>query len=432
MWFNTFGDLFSVTTFGESHGDYIGAVIDGIPGNLDFSETHLSEFLNLRHPGGELSSRRKEKDFPIIISGIFNGKTTGSPVCILLKNSNHSSDDYLHLKNIFRNGHGDYAWFKKFGNYDYRGGGRLSGRETASRSIGGYFAGRILNEMGISITSWVSSIGELNFELKDPEFIYKNPYRIPDPEKIPILEQFSKTLIDSEDSVGGTVSARICKINPGIGDPVAMKLDSLLAASIMSIGGVKGISFGMGFNSTEIKGTKYLENVENDGGITGGISDGNDINIKVAVKPVPTVGKKVTGKNFNGEEVEYISGGRHDFCIAPKISEVVRSMISITLLDAIYIQNKLKSEKTIGDLRTDISRLDLELISILQERMNTVEKIADLKKLSGIPVKDPSREEELWNFWLSEIERSDLDKSELKKIFDIIIKMSVEKQNSLF
>lgn len=431
MWFNNYGMLFSVTTFGESHGPAVGAVIDGIRGNLPFDINELRDLLKSRHPGGNISSARREEDEPVVLSGIFENKTTGAPICIILKNKDAESSSYNHLKNIIRPGHGDWGWFKKFGIVDHRGGGRLSGRETAGRVIAGYFALKLLAERNILIKAWVSSIGSYNFDPVNVEFAKKNPYRIPDPDSEPVIERYIKSL--EGDSIGGKVKISIENVPPGIGDGVFGKLDALLAGGLMSIGGVKTVSFGSGFDVSEMSGSEYLNGEaagkNYSGGITGGIANGRDIEIELSIKPVPSINMPVKTEDFSGNPTDYVSGGRHDVCLAPKISEVARSMAAIILCDAIMIQESIECKNAdLNSLRLRISELDQALVEILGSRMKISRKIGLLKKDQKLSVEDTSREEILWKFWKETGELNGLEENFLRDIFELILKQSKKQQ----
>lgn len=430
MWFNNYGTLFSITTFGESHGPAVGAVIDGVRGNLEFDINELHDLLKSRHPGGKHSSSRKEEDEPVVLSGIYENRTTGAPICILLKNRDTRPTDYDQFKNIIRPGHGEWGWFNKFGIVDHRGGGRISGRETAGRVIAGYFALKLLSERNINIKTWVSSLGPYDIQMKDSSYIKNSPYRIPDPEMETIIEQYIQSL--SGDSIGGKVKIAIENVPPGLGDPVFGKLDALLAGGLMSIGGVKGINIGAGFDSSEMNGSTYLNGeFENNysGGITGGISNGRNITIELAVKPVPSVSVPVNTTDFDNNATSYITIGRHDICLAPKISEVAKSMAAIIIYDALMVQESIENiPSEIDTLRMRINELDQALIETLSARRNISRKIGILKKEKVFPVEDLSREENLWKMWKELGKSNNLDMAFLRDIFKIIISFSKKEQ----
>ncbi|MBU1220976.1 chorismate synthase [Myxococcota bacterium] len=431
MWFNNYGTLFSVTTFGESHGPSVGAVIDGVRGNLEFDINELRDLLKSRHPGGKLSSSRREEDDPVVLSGIYENRTTGAPICIILKNRDIRPADYDQFKNIIRPGHGEWGWFNKFGIVDHRGGGRISGRETAGRVIAGYFALKLLSGRNINIKTWVSSIGPYKFPVKDISYVKNSPYRIPDPEMESDIEQYIQSL--AGDSIGGKVRVVIENVPTGLGDPVFGKLDALLAGGLMSIGGVKGISIGAGFEVPEMRGSIYLNGeVEHNysGGITGGITNGRTIDVELAIKPVPSVNVPVNTTDFDNNSTSYVTIGRHDICLAPKISEVAKSMAAIIIYDALMVQESIENiSSEIDTFRLRINELDQALIEILSARRNISRKIGLLKKENDFPIEDLSREENLWKMWRDLGKTHQLDMTFLQDIFKIIISSSKKEQN---
>ena len=321
---NTFGKLYRVTTFGESHGKALGAIIDGCPSNLPLTEEDIQLYLNRRRPNeSELSTPRKEKDKVEILSGVFEGKTLGTPICAIVRNEDIGTSEYGVLKNIFRPGHADYTYEKKYGIRDYRSGGRSSGRETIGRVIGGAVAIKVLKEKNI----FVSARG--NYDLSRlangaDEVDYENV----------------------DDSIGGIVECVVKGCPAGLGEPVFDKLDAELAKACMSIGAVKGVEIGAGFdvsgmlgsenNDQMTVGEKFLTN--NAGGILGGISNGNDIVIRLAIKPTPTIAKTQKTIDIYGNETEVELKGRNDVCIVDRVVVVVESMVAMTILDY-YLQN---------------------------------------------------------------------------------------------
>ncbi|MBR3288747.1 MAG: chorismate synthase [Lachnospiraceae bacterium] len=321
---NSFGKLYRVTTFGESHGKALGAIIDGCPSNLSLSEEDIQLYLNRRRPNdSDLSTPRKEKDKVEILSGVFEGKTLGTPICALVRNEDIVTSEYGTLKNIFRPGHADYTYEKKYGIRDYRSGGRSSGRETIGRVIGGAIAIKALKEKNITVTA------RGNYDLSRlsngaDEVDYENV----------------------EDSIGGIVECVVKGCPAGLGEPVFEKLDAELAKACMSIGAVKGVEIGAGFdvagmlgsenNDQMTVGEKFLSN--NAGGILGGISNGNDIVIRLAIKPTPTIAKKQKTIDIYGNETEVELKGRNDVCIVDRVVVVVESMVAMTILDY-YLQN---------------------------------------------------------------------------------------------
>lgn len=311
---NTFGSFFRVTTFGESHGPMIGAVIDGIESNLPLDVGRIQKELDRRRPAqNEFESQRKEQDRIEIVSGVFEGRTTGTPVAILIRNTDQHSKDYENLKDVYRPGHADETYEARYGVRDYRGGGRASGRETAARVAAGAVAKQVLESKGIAIESRIISIHgrKENFD--------------------EVLEEAKR----KGESVGGVLECTVKGMPKGIGEPVFDKLDAYIAHAVMSIGAIKGIEFGSGFSSELLYGSE--SNLPcNAGGILGGISDGNDIGFRVAVKPTPSIAKPQPMKTSDGGIREVGIEGRHDVCICLRIGPVVEAMTAIAVLDQLY------------------------------------------------------------------------------------------------
>ncbi len=321
---NTFGSILRITTFGESHGPMIGVVIDGIESDFELNLSTIEKEIEKRRPNtNKFSSTRSEKDEIEIVSGLFEGKTTGTPLTILIKNQDANPGDYEKIKDLYRPGHADETYQARYGIRDYRGGGRASGRETASRVVAGSIAKQILISKGITITSKIHSIGgkTTNFE--------------------EVLQQAKA----NNDSVGGTIECTIKGVPMGIGEPVFDKLDACIAHAVMSIGAIKGIEFGSGFNCENLFGSENNKS-QYSGGILGGISDGTDINFRVAVKPTPSIGKTQLMKTAEGKTTEATVEGRHDTCICLRIGPVIEAMTALVMLDQIYLKNARIGEKT--------------------------------------------------------------------------------------
>lgn len=311
---NIFGRIFRVTTFGESHGEAMGCVIDGCPAGLEISANDIETELALRRPGSAHGSR-DEEDIPEILSGVFEGKTLGSPIAVIVKNKNHNSGDYDKLKDIYRPGHADFTWQAKYARRDHRGGGRSSGRETLGRVASGAVAKKLLSRYGITITA---------LSLTAPNI---------------------KELHAEGDSAGGVISCKVTGVPPGLGEPVFDKLDARLSAAIISIGACKGIEFGAGFAAADMKGSENNDQpgenggyaTNNSGGILGGISTGQDILFKAAFKPTPSISKKQKAYDKNGNIQEIEIHGRHDTCIVPRAVVVVESMTALVLADFLLL-----------------------------------------------------------------------------------------------
>ncbi|WFN36994.1 chorismate synthase [Methanomicrobium antiquum] len=329
---NTFGRYFRCTSFGESHGCALGVIVDGCPPGVFFSEEDLLPLLERRRPGlSPLSSPRNEPDKPVILSGIFEGKTTGMPVAMAVFNTNQKSGDYDSIKNLFRPGHADYTFQAKYGIRDSRGGGRSSGRETVSRVLAGGLAMKYLSGSGISFKGKILEIHGNN-----------NP------------EQFEEEILsakNNDNSVGGIVEITISGCPPGLGSPVFEKMDAVLASAIMSIGAVKGVEIGDGFLSAKKYGSENNDCMGKDGflsnhagGILGGITNGEEIIIRFAVKPTPSIKKEQKTVSLTGEETLISTHGRHDPCIVPRIVVVAECMAAISIADALLAQNAIKMQ----------------------------------------------------------------------------------------
>jgi len=338
---NTFGELFKTTTFGESHGEAYGCVIDGCPAGLELSATEIEKELARRRPGGVYGSR-DEKDSPVILSGVFEGKTLGSPIAILVRNTNQKSGDYDELKDIYRPGHADFTWETKFGFRDHRGGGRSSGRETLCRVAAGAVAKKFLAGSGVVIRAWVSSIaglqmpaiGEEGFDLNEIE---RNPLRVPSADgSLKAMEKIEQ-LRNEADSAGGIITCIVTGVPAGLGEPVFDKLDARLACAVLSIGACKGIEFGAGFSAASLKGSENNSAENSAGGILGGISNGKDIFFKAAFKPTPSIGKPQTALGTDGKTHEIAIKGRHDVCIVPRAVPVVEAMAALVLADFLLL-----------------------------------------------------------------------------------------------
>ena len=350
---NKFGKIFTLTTFGESHGKAIGGIIDGCPANKDIDLSIVQFDLDRRKPGqSKIVTQRKESDKVEFLSGIFEGKTTGTPIGFIIVNKDQKSKDYDHIKNIFRPSHADFVYQKKYGIRDYRGGGRSSARETACRVVAGSIAKQILND--ISFKAFVSRVGDVSissdFSKVNFENIEKNPVRCPDLKKAEEMENLIKSVRKEGDTIGGVVSCIIKNVPVGIGEPVFDKLHAELGKAMLSINAVKGFEYGSGFAGVKMKGSEHNDQYEADestktnysGGIQGGISNGMDIYFNVAFKPVATIMKDQRTIDNKGKETSISGKGRHDPCVVPRALPIGEAMASLVLLDMILINNSKK------------------------------------------------------------------------------------------
>lgn len=349
---STFGNIFKISTWGESHGIAIGVVVDGCPAGLELSIDDIQSFLNRRRPGQSIySSSRKEDDQVEILSGVFKGKTTGTPISMIVYNHAQKSSDYTELAAIYRPGHADYSFEQKYGFRDYRGGGRASARETIARVAAGAIASKILNQLGIFVTSYTKSIGkiEINYSNFNSKEILQNPLFMPDANAAIKAENYILKISEAHDSVGGIVETIIKGVPVGLGDPVFEKLDANLAKAIMSIGAVKSIEIGDGKDVSKHLGSqnndafmidreqKISKKTNHAGGILGGISDGDNIIIDASFKPTPSISKTQNTINKNKDEIQISIKGRHDPIIVPRAVVVVESMCALTILDALLL-----------------------------------------------------------------------------------------------
>jgi chorismate synthase len=347
---NSYGTLFRLTTFGESHGEALGGIIDGCPSGIVIDLEAIQAEMSRRKPGqSKIVTQRKEPDDVQFLSGIFDGKTTGTPIGFIIPNTNQKSDDYSHIKDNYRPSHADYVYEKKYGFRDYRGGGRSSARETASRVVAGAIAKQMLPE--IKINAFVSSVGSIFLEKPYQELdfskIETNPVRCPDVKKAAEMEEYIMKIKKAGDTVGGTISCVIQNVPIGLGEPVFDKLHAELGKAMLSINAVKGFEFGSGFCGSQMKGSEHNDLYNPDGttktnlsgGIQGGISNGMDIYFRVAFKPVATIMQKQDSLDSAGNITEMTGKGRHDPCVVPRAVPIVEAMAAIVLAD-FYLINK--------------------------------------------------------------------------------------------
>ena len=350
---NSFGTIFKVTTFGESHGKAIGGIIDGCPSGIEIDLEAIQNELNRRKPGqSKIVTQRKEPDTVEFLSGIFEGKTTGTSIGFVVENTNQKSKDYGHIKDVYRPSHADYTYDQKYGNRDYRGGGRSSARETACRVVAGAVAKQFLTS--IQFQAYVSSVGKIQLEETDAiDFaeIEKNPVRCPNAEKASEMETYIKQIRKEGDSVGGVVSCVIKNVPVGLGEPVFDKLHAQLGKAMLSINAVKGFEYGSGFEGAQMRGSEHNDHFNEDGstktnysgGVQGGISNGMDIHFKVAFKPVATLMQQQETINSQGEKVEMEGKGRHDPCVVPRAVPIVEAMAALVIADFLLINRTTKA-----------------------------------------------------------------------------------------
>ncbi len=339
---NTFGQLFRVTTFGESHGIALGAVVDGCPPGMELSEADLQGDLDRRKPGqSKYTTQRHEDDLVRILSGVFEGKTTGTPIGLLIENGDQRSRDYTAIKDVFRPAHADYTYTKKYGIRDYRGGGRASARETSMRVAAAGIAKKYLREQfGTEIRGYLSQIGHLQAKQFDPAEIENNPFFCPDATLVPKIEKFIDELRREGDSIGARIGLRATDVPVGLGEPVFGKLDAELASAMMGINAVKGVEFGEGFAVVELRGSQNRDEMDesgfvsnNAGGVLGGIASGQDITLSVALKPTSSITKTGQTQNMTGEVTTVSTTGRHDPCVGIRATPIVEAMAALVFMD---------------------------------------------------------------------------------------------------
>ena len=355
---NTFGHIFTLTTFGESHGEAVGGVIDGMPAGIDIDMEFIQSELNRRRPGqSAITTSRQEADRVELLSGVFEGKSTGCPIGFIVRNTNQHSNDYENMRNLFRPSHADYTYFEKYGIRDHRGGGRSSARITISRCVGGALAKLVLRQKGISIQAYTSQVGDIaldkDYSRYDLSLTETNAVRCPDQQKAAEMEALIAKVKAEGDTIGGIITCVIKGCPTGLGEPEFDKLHASLGQAMLSINAVKGFEYGDGFDSATMRGSQvndvFVPSTDNQqpittttnhsGGIQGGISNGQDIYFRVAFKPVATILTEQQTVDKEGNATTFTAHGRHDPCVLPRAVPVVESMAAITILDYILLRN---------------------------------------------------------------------------------------------
>ncbi|MDI6935676.1 chorismate synthase, partial [Serratia sp. Se-PFBMAAmG] len=357
---NSIGQVFRVTTFGESHGIALGCIVDGVPPGIPLTEADIQHDLDRRRPGtSRYTTQRREPDQVKILSGVFEGVTTGTSIGLLIENTDQRSQDYGAIKDLFRPGHADYTYEQKYGLRDYRGGGRSSARETAMRVAAGAIAKKYLQmKHGIQVRGYLAQIGDVACELKDWSIVEENPFFCPDASKLEALDELMRGLKKEGDSIGAKVTVMAENVPPGLGEPVFDRLDADLAHALMSINAVKGVEIGDGFAVINQRGSQHRDEIRADGfqsnhagGILGGISSGQTISANLAMKPTSSItvpGKTITRE---GEEVEMITKGRHDPCVGIRAVPIAEAMMAIVLMDHL-----LRQRAQNGDVNSSVPR----------------------------------------------------------------------------
>ncbi|APE30002.1 chorismate synthase [Halomonas aestuarii] len=357
---NTFGKLFTVTTFGESHGPALGAIVDGCPPGLPLTEEDLQHDLDRRRPGSSRhTTQRREADRVRILSGVFEGVTTGTAIGLMIENTDQRSTDYSKIKDQFRPAHADYSYHHKYGIRDYRGGGRSSARETAMRVAAGAIAKKYLAQQGIRVRGYMSQLGPITIDFKQWDAVDENPFFCPDPARVPELEAYMDQLRRDQDSVGAKISVVAEGVPPGLGEPVFDRLDAELAHGLMSINAVKGVEIGDGFAAVAQRGSEHRDEMTPEGflsnhagGVLGGISSGQTIIAHLALKPTSSITMPGRSIDVHGQPVEVVTKGRHDPCVGIRATPIAEAMMALTLMDHL-----LRQRGQNGEVRVSTPRL---------------------------------------------------------------------------
>src|SRR6267143_2459522 len=431
---NSLGSLFRITTFGESHGKGCGVLIDGVKPNLPISEAGIQKELDRRRPGqSSVTTSRSEADQVQILSGVFEGKSLGTPICLLIWNKDQNPKAYDSIKDLFRPGHAGYTYLSKFGIQDYRGGGRSSGRETAGRVGAGAVAKQILAKRGIEIIGYTKEVGGIVAKKIVYENIEKNSVRCPDPRAAKKMIDKILRVKSQGDSLGGVVEAVVKNCLAGLGDPVFDKLEADLAKALMSIPAIKGVEIGSGFAAARMKGSEHNDEFYKEkktgrirtstnfsGGILGGISNGEDIVVRVAVKPPSSIPKAQRTVDVRGKNRTIKVEGRHDPCLCPRVVPVVESMIAIVIADHLARQSLLRGATSVGSIRKEIDFIDDMLMLLLGQRQELVREVGRWKKSRRIPIPDPGRERDIIKKRLALALEDNLDADFVRKIFHAV------------
>ena len=432
---NYLAGVYGITAFGESHGMAIGVVLEDIIPDIIFPLEKIQAELDKRRPNrGKYSSSRSEADKINVISGLLNGKTTGMPICLLIYNNDARSDDYSHLKEIFRPGHADFSWYKKFKIFDHRGGGRASGRETISRVAGGAIVEDILGDIKIDI--YPIKIGKIHATQNISDRNFKNELNWPDSNNYNQVIEYLDKIKLTGNSAGGILEVVISNLPAGLGDPVFEKLDGNIAKAIVSIGAVKGIEFGKGFEFSELTGKEandemnsagFLSN--NSGGILGGVTTGEELVFRFVVKPTPSINIPQKTVSKDGTTKIFQTGGRHDSFIIPRIIPVAKAMIKLVLADAISQQKLILNEKTkLQTLREAFDKIDEDILISLYRRQQLSIQTGKLKEKQKLQIEDKKREKTIFENLKTKAKLLDLDMKLVENIWTEIIKASKHKQ----
>ncbi len=442
---NALGKLFKITTFGESHGKAVGVLLDGVRSNLKITEADIQKELNRRRPGQSVvTTPRSESDQVHILSGVYKNKTLGTPICLLIWNKDQNPKAYDAIKDLFRPGHAGFTYLSKFGIQDYRGGGRSSGRETAGRVGAGAIAKKILSQRGVDVIGYTKEVAGIVAKTFDYSQIEKNLVRCPDPVAAKKMIAKIMKVKNEGDSLGGVVEAVVRNCPVGLGDPVFDKLEADLAKALMSIPAIKGFEIGSGFAAAKMKGSEHNDAFYKDkksgkvrtktnfaGGILGGISNGEDIIVRVAVKPPSSIPKAQETVDTKGRKRSIKVEGRHDPCLCPRVVPVVESMVALVIADHLMRQKLIQKTQSVARLREEIDFIDDMLMLLISQRESFVHEIGGWKRAHRLPIPDPKREREIMKKRLALANETDLDPLFIKKIFEVVFERAREIQKTV-
>jgi len=432
---NTYGQRFRITTFGESHGPAVGVVIDGVQPRMELDAPDIQAELDRRRPGqSPVSTARAEADRAEILSGVFEGRTTGAPICILVRNTGARSKDYEAIRDLVRPGHGDLTWLARYGIRDWRGGGRLSGRETVGRVAAGAVARKLLLTQGVTIVGHVVEAGGVLARSFDADIVRTNAMRCGDASAAEAMERAILDAQEAGDSVGGVVQVEAHGVPAGWGDPVFAKLDARLAGALMSIGAVKGVEIGAGFAAARMRGSEHNDPITPDGfetnhagGVLGGISSGAPVVARLAVKPTSSIRLPQRTVDVDGRPRELQVKGRHDPCICPRAVPVAEAMLALVLADG-YLEARATSGESpnLDELRASMDVVDAALADSLAHRVALSRAIGRHKGIHGVT--DAQREAQIHEFWRTQAREHGLDEELADRMADVLLGASKRAQ----
>lgn len=442
---NTFGAQFRITTFGESHGKAVGVVIDGVRPGMRIDTVGVQRELDRRRPGqSRVTTQRNEADRVEILSGVFEGRTTGTPVCMVIWNRDQKPEAYRKIKDMFRPGHAGYTYLAKYGVSDYRGGGRSSGRETAGRVAAGAVAKSLLAARGITVTGYTREVAGIRARSVDFDAIEKNPLRAPDLKAAAKMERAVMMARAEGDSVGGVVEVVVRNAPAGLGEPVFDKLEAELAKALMSIGAVRGFEIGNGFDAARLKGSQNNDAIVFDraakrirtrtnraGGVAGGISNGEEIVVRIAVKPASSIVKEQETVTRRGRKARISVEGRHDPCICPRVVPVAEAMVALTMHDHLTRQALLRRTGALRQLRDRIDLVDESILFLLAERQELVRLVGRHRGGYGRKIEDLKREREILSRQLAAASNLGLDRHGTRLLFHAIFRLAKSLQRSV-